>query len=206
MRLLVPVTMLLLTACAAPVKAPVATPPVSSSSMSPPALGPRFVWPLDDAEARITKKSFGTFVTPEDSPVQPERFTGYHAGIDFELLSGESEHDVEVRAICDGPVLRAQNVGGYGGVVVQLCALSGTRVTVLYGHLALPLIDVALDQELKTGDRIGVLGEGFSSETDGERPHLHLSVHRGENIEWRGYAHDEQTLGAWIDPARLIVQ
>src|SRR3989338_10346295 len=45
--------------------------------------------PLDNSSERVTKKPFGKYITPADSPVQPERFSGYHTGADFEVFSNE---------------------------------------------------------------------------------------------------------------------
>src|SRR3989344_6907506 len=42
------------------------------------------VWPVDEFEERITKKPFGIFITPQNSPIKPERFSGYHTGVDVE--------------------------------------------------------------------------------------------------------------------------
>jgi hypothetical protein len=50
--------------------------PDATSVVAQPA-GP-FVAPLDRASGRVTKKPFGIFVTPQNSPVQPERFRGFH--------------------------------------------------------------------------------------------------------------------------------
>jgi murein DD-endopeptidase MepM/ murein hydrolase activator NlpD len=152
----------------------------------------------------MTKKVFGTFITPESSPVQPERFRGYHAGIDLEMLPGESAHDVAVVAACDGAVIRRQRVGGYGGVVVQQCSVDGEVVTVLYGHLSLASVRVGIGEELQSGDAIGTLGEGYGVETDGERPHLHFAVHRGSKVDWRGYAQREDELQGWMDPGEVV--
>ena len=38
---------------------------------------------------RITKKPFGIFITTQNSPVQPERFSGYHTGVDVEYKDAE---------------------------------------------------------------------------------------------------------------------
>jgi murein DD-endopeptidase MepM/ murein hydrolase activator NlpD len=158
------------------------------------------VWepPLTRAEERVTKKPFGIKITRENSPVQPERFAGFHTGTDFELLPGEEAHGTSVQAVCAGPLLTRRAVSGYGGVAVQRCTLDGAPVTVLYGHLDLSSITAAVGQELSLGERIGTLGEGFSAETDGERPHLHLSIHRGEAVELRGYVQSEAQLAQWI--------
>lgn len=152
----------------------------------------------------MTKKVFGIFITPENSPVQPERFRGYHAGVDLELLPGESAHDVAVVAACDGEMIRRENVGGYGGVVVQRCTVNNENVTVLYGHLSLASVRVEIGDELHAGDAIGTLGEGYGVETDGERPHLHFAVHRGTDVDWRGYAQREEELQGWMDPGEVV--
>ncbi|MBU2259364.1 alpha/beta fold hydrolase [Patescibacteria group bacterium] len=158
-----------------------------------------FVPPLDRSDERVTKKPFGIYITPETSPVQPEKFTGYHTGTDFELSPGESAHDIEVRAICRGEVIYKNRVSGYGGVLVQRCIYKGETVTVLYGHLSLDSISANVGTQLKAGDRMGVFGEEFTEETDGERAHLHLGIHRGGEIEFRGYVGNEGELEGWVD-------
>jgi hypothetical protein len=164
------------------------------------------VWeaPLARAQERVAKKPFGIFITPETSPVQPERFTGYHTGADFELLPGEDAHAVDVHAVCTGPLIIRRAVNGYGGVAIQRCAPDGSPVTVLYGHLNLASIQAQVGDELIAGTRIGTLGEGFSTETDGERPHLHLSIHRGDAVEYRGYVQAQAELAQWIDPVNVL--
>ena len=154
--------------------------------------------PLYD-ERRVTKKPFGIFVTPEDSTVSPERFRGYHTGTDFEAFPGEDPHDLFVTALCDGDVLMRGDVNGYGGVLIQSCILDGQNVTVLYGHLSLDSIAVQKGDVLTKGYTIGTLGKGYSEETDGERPHLHLSIHKGTGVEYRGYVNSEAELKEWVD-------
>lgn len=151
--------------------------------------------------SRVTKKPFGIRIVPATSPVQPERFTGYHTGTDFEVLPGEDEERIAVPAICEGKIVTARRVGGYGGVALQACTIGGQNVTVLYGHLDEATL---ASGTLRAGDIVGFLGEGFSTETDGERPHLHLSVHKGGGAELRGYAQTERELDGWIDPQTLL--
>ncbi len=159
--------------------------------------------PINRMSERVTKKPFGIHITPKDSPVQPERFSGYHTGMDFELLPGETPHDIAVRAACTGDVIYRNRVGGYGGVVVQRCALEGKSVTVLYGHLSLASVAAAL-KNLQAGDRIGVLGTGFSDETDNERAHLHFAIHHGADVELKGYVPAEKDLTTWADPMTVF--
>lgn len=158
---------------------------------------------IDNAQARVTKKPFGIFITPETSPVQPEKFKGYHTGVDFELLEGEKEQDVAVRALCDGDVVLKEKISGYGGVLIQECLKYGKTYTVLYGHLSLASVQLSVGDMVEVGQYIGHLGRGYSEETDGERPHLHLSIHIGSDIELRGYVTSEMELAEWVDVMEL---
>jgi hypothetical protein len=160
--------------------------------------------PLSAARSRITKKPFGIKVSPASSPVQPERFFGYHTGTDFEILPGEDETPVPVAAVCAGTVAYKNYVSGYGGVLVQRCELDGQVVTVLYGHLKLASIIPAVGEGVQAGEQLGILGRGYSAETDGERKHLHLGIHKGKEIELRGYVQDPAELNAWLDPGRYL--
>ncbi len=153
--------------------------------------------------SRITKKPFGIRIDPATSPVQPERFSGYHSGADFELFTGEDPSAITIPALCEGQITYSGTVNGYGGVAIQTCTLAGEDVTVLYGHLAASSLK-AKGTQLAKGDAIGVLGKDKSDETDGERAHLHLSVHRGSSNELRGYAQSEDELSAWMDPVPFL--
>ncbi|MFA5134450.1 MAG: M23 family metallopeptidase [Patescibacteria group bacterium] len=159
-----------------------------------------FISPLDKPAERITKKPFGIYITPTASPVQPERFSGFHTGVDFEILAGEEDSDVAVTAGCSGTVRDKQRVSGYGGVLVQDCVLAGENVTVLYGHLNLDSITISVGDTLHQGDLIGNLGTGYSTQTDNERKHLHVSVHKGTGVNYKGYVSLESALEDWIDP------
>lgn len=162
------------------------------------------VSPIDKTAERVTKKLFGTYITPATSPIQPEKFTGYHTGLDYEILSGEEKVDVPVLAACTGNVRAVQTVTGYGGVLVQQCTIAGQTVTVLYGHIRLSSVKVNVGTALQAGTQFAVLGTGFSAETSGERKHLHFSVHKGTAINWRGYVSTKAALGDWLDPQPLL--
>lgn len=163
-----------------------------------------FSQPLDRAADRVTKKQFGTRVTPQSSPVQPEWFSGYHTGVDYETFPEEAEVDVPVRAVCAGPLFSARTASGYGGVAVQSCELGGDPVTVVYGHLRLTSITAKAGDRLAAGDTFGVLGTGYSRETDGERKHLHLAIYRGGTANIRGYVATSAELSGWIDPTQAF--
>ncbi|MBI2552772.1 M23 family metallopeptidase [Candidatus Uhrbacteria bacterium] len=185
-----------------------------------------FSAPIDRAAARVTKKPFGLKVAPENSPVQPERFSGYHTAVDFEVSDEEKDRDVEVRAFCGGTIREKRTADGYGGVVVQECVLGDQAVTVVYGHLKIdpspPPSPTRGEGEKKgespfqegekegvgeyvaPGDIIGVLGAGGTSETDGERKHLHFGIHKGTRLDLRGYVKSKTELDQWLNPWQYI--
>ncbi len=181
----------------------VAAPPVSQPEPAPAASPgqpqPEFTAPIADALARVTKKPFGIKVSPDNSPVSPERFSGYHTGVDFETTPDEADADIPVFAVCDGPLIYRGTVNGYGGVAVQRCKLNNEDITVLYGHLKLKSIAAAVNSDISAGDQLSILGQGYSAETDGERKHLHLGIHRGQEVNYLGYVPTEAQLKDWID-------
>lgn len=158
------------------------------------------VLPLDRVNERMTKKPFGMYITKQDSPVQPENFTGFHTGIDLEIFPEELEIDVSVKTMCVGKIVEKEYAIGYGGVVVQSCILNNELVTVIYGHLKLESIEYSVGDEAGAGEKLGVLGRAYSTETSGERKHLHLGIHRGELVNILGYVQSKSELSDWIDP------
>ncbi len=160
--------------------------------------------PISGALARVTKKPFGIKISPDNSPVSPEKFSGYHTGVDFETSEAEQNMAVPIYTICSGKLLVKKQATGYGGVVVQACEINQQAMTVVYGHLNLSSVSVKINQELKTGEQIGILGQGYSVETDGERKHLHLSIHRGQSVVLLGYVPESAQLKAWLDPMELL--
>lgn len=163
-----------------------------------------FAWPLDRAWARITKKPFGIKVSPTDSPISPERFSGYHTGVDFETFAEEQAGEVLVKTICSGPLVLKKWSTGYGGLAVQKCQLGRQAVTVVYGHLNITSISAAVGQEIKQGQGLGLLGQGYSKETDGERKHLHLGVHRGAIINLLGYVPNKSDSVGWLEASQSM--
>lgn len=163
-----------------------------------------FVPPLDKAAERITKKKFGQYITPQNSPVQPEKFTGYHTGVDFEIFPEELNQDVFVRAVCQGQLVLKETASGYGGLAVESCNLDNQPITVAYGHLKLSSVSKSVGDQVQAGEVIAILGANKSVETDGERKHLHLGFHQGSKIDIRGYVQDQTELSAWIDPCLYV--
>jgi len=157
--------------------------------------------PIDQFLSRITKKPFGILINPATSPVQPERFSGYHTGVDIEY-EDKPDDDIPVRAISEGSVLMATNAAGYGGVLVIGHKINGERRLVLYGHLDLKSLPKKGTQ-VSAGQQIGLLGEGGTSETDGGRKHLHFALLKTNKVDLRGYVATKRELEAWQNPLTI---
>ncbi len=160
--------------------------------------------PLSDQENRVVKKPFGIWITPETSPIQPERFRGFHTGTDFEIFPDELNVRVPVSAICEGRIIFKKWVAGYGGVMVQSCQLKNQPVTVIYGHLNLAESSAKLNQKIKAGQEIAILADHESSDSDGERKHLHLGIHKGSRLDLQGYVDSQKELNNWINFKELF--
>lgn len=163
-----------------------------------------FTPPLDNSASRVTKKPFGIYITARDSPVQPEKFTGFHTGVDFETSSAEQSSTVLVKAICEGKLISKEYASGYGGVLVEACSLNNEPITVIYGHLKLVSVKFNVGDSINSGETLGELGQGYSSETDRERKHLHLGIHKGSEINILGYVSSKDELSSWIDPCEFV--
>jgi len=157
-------------------------------------------FPIDQFKERITKKFFGTYVTPQNSPISPERFTGHHTGVDIEYQ--DVMGDVSVFAITDGTVIASQWVSGYGGVIILRVKIAGVDHNVLYGHLWSSSM-VKIGYGVTRGEKMGVFSTGYSAETDDERRHLHFSVLSDNRIDYKGYVQTKSELSGWIDPMTL---
>ncbi|MEO8065490.1 MAG: M23 family metallopeptidase [Candidatus Doudnabacteria bacterium] len=172
---------------------------ISTTENSEATAAPIFTAPISNALARITAKPLGIYITPETSPVPDDIFTGFHAGVDFEITAAEQNIDVPIMAICTGKLRTKEWAKGYGGVAVQDCILDNQPVTIIYGHMKLDSIIAIEGAELKQGDTLGILGQGFTSETDGRRKHLHLGIHKGNGPSILGYVPAKQDLAEYID-------
>lgn len=164
-------------------------------------------WPLDKSIERPKLLTFGMYVTPdpENNPIDPpERFSGYHTALDFEILPGEEDEDVSVKAICSGKVTAAELAEGYGGVFVHTCNLNEQLVSVLYGHLDNESFQLKVGDEVEKGRQIGKLAAARTEASGGNRKHLHLGIHKGEVGVFNGYVQLESELGEFIDPTSLL--
>ncbi|MEK7631873.1 MAG: M23 family metallopeptidase [Patescibacteria group bacterium] len=162
------------------------------------------VYPLNNFTTRITKKPFAKYITPKTSPIQPEKFQGYHTGADAETTAKEKNATIPVYSIAAGKVLFVGYVNGYGGVIIIRHTIGKETVTALYGHIRLASTDVKKNSTVKAGQKISILGKGFSSETSGERKHLHFGLLKGTNYSYRGYVTYKSSLGSWLDPVAWL--
>jgi hypothetical protein len=163
-----------------------------------------FVEPMPDALNRISKKNFGTEVYPGNSPVENERFSGFHTGVDLEVSDEELSQDVPVRAFCGGEIIQKRTASGYGGLVLQECLHDTQRLVIIYGHLNLASVPHKKGSYVAPGQLIGNLGDHESVQTDGERKHLHFGVYIGKGEDIRGYVNNAGDLGYWVNPVALL--
>jgi murein DD-endopeptidase MepM/ murein hydrolase activator NlpD len=170
---------------------------LQNNSDSPTHQQRTMIEPIRNFYERITKKTFGMYITPETSPVQPDKFTGFHTGVDVEY--DEVVRKVPVKAIADGTVIVSRFASGYGGVVMIRHNINDQYIVALYGHLGLESV-LPQGTVVRQGDTIGILGDGHSRETDGARKHLHFSILKKKSLDMRGYVQNEQDLEGWYDP------
>jgi murein DD-endopeptidase MepM/ murein hydrolase activator NlpD len=156
--------------------------------------------PVADFKPRITKKPFGIYITPQNSPVQPEKFTGYHTAVDVEYQ--DISANVPVYALSEGKIVLARTASGYGGILMLEFELNGNKHTAIYGHLRPSSLPKVEDKVVK-GQQIGLLGTGYSVETDGERRHLHFGILSDNRLDLKGYVKNKSELSGWIDPLTL---
>lgn len=160
--------------------------------------------PLKNMSQREIIKPYGIEITPGNSPVSPERFSGFHNALDLEVLENEDVKNVEFFAVCTGELIRKTTASGYGGYIVQECSVHNTRYSILYGHVDIDSISFSVGDTIEQSQKIGVLGEEYSPETDGERGHLHIAIQPGSQIDIRGYVQSKNELSQWVDPQPLF--
>lgn len=177
------------------------SPPLNTNSTNP---SPAVVEPIANFATRVTKKPFGIYITPKTSPIQPEKFTGYHTGADAETTAAEADQNTPIFAIASGSVVFADHVNGYGGVMIIKHTIGGKKLLSLYGHLRISSFTVTVGKTVTPGQRLAYLGTGFSSETDHERKHLHFGLINGWTITYKGYVTTKSALSSWMNPASWL--
>lgn len=164
-------------------------------------------WPMEKSLERPKLLTYGMYVTPdpEQNPIDPpERFTGYHTALDFEILKGEEETEVPIKAICSGKVTFVGTAQGYGGVFVHTCSLNDQTVSILYGHMDSKTFKLKAGDQIEKATVIGNLAAAHTEESGDNRKHLHLGIHKGEVGVFNGYVQSESELGEFIDPSSLL--
>ena len=106
-----------------------------------------------------------------------------------------------------GEVIKVGEVGGYGGVVAIKHNFEGNNdLTSVYGHLRLRDIKVSEGQKITSGYLIGYLGAAYSSETAGERKHLHFGFNKNSDLDIKGYVDNLEELSNWLSPKVFMEQ
>ncbi len=186
-----------------------------TQAASPTVNQSNYFFPLPNYFSRILVRKYGQLVSPSDRPNIPcgAEFSGYHDGDDLETTAAEQNQDVPVYAAAEGKVVLLEHVSGYGGLLVEASSLplsagptsakatAGEEVTIYYGHISLASAKVRQGEAVKSGQILANLGRGCSSQTDGERKHLHFAIHLGSSVDVRGYAPTREALSQWLNPA-----
>lgn len=166
-------------------------------------------FPVGNYEGREQYKSFGqyfdkSFYAGKES-LFPAQYTGFHAAADLEILPGEETKEVPVYAVTDGKISFSGMVGGYGGVISL--DMANDPHTALYGHLKTGSSPFKAGDSVKAGQFLANLGKAFSSETGGERKHLHFGIYNGKSAYFKGYETSQQAIqNKWVDPGTYLKQ
>ncbi len=174
-----------------------------------PALAQETGWyfPMADYAKRITVKSFGTLVDEafykgKEALFPFNRFSGYHAGVDLEVLPDDPER-VPVYAVAKGKITYIGTLSGYGGII--LLALAGEDHTALYGHVKITGLRLKTGDVVPAGDVLTYLGDAFSKETSKERKHLHFGIYKGVDRYFRGHEPSWASLiSKWMEPTEYL--
>lgn len=185
--------------------------PVDQNPDVPEAPKPNVIYPMSSFKDREIVNPFGRYFAPGTSS-HPDldvcsnavAYTGYHTALDIEALPDETSKSVPILSIASGIVRRATTASGYGGLVVIQYALNGQTYTAYYGHLNINSINLKENAKVNLGDKIGELGPACSSANGVTRKHLHFGLHKGTEIDIRGYVPSQNVLNNWADPASLL--
>jgi murein DD-endopeptidase MepM/ murein hydrolase activator NlpD len=146
-------------------------------------------------------------------PVGPPDGTGYynaqpfgtndHLGDDWNgTCGGDSDLNDPVFAIADGVVTEARDHGGGWGNVVRVAHACGDgpgqEVESLYAHLG--LIDVAVGQRVRRGQRVGTIGNAGGRYV----AHLHLELRAARGLPLGGGYGADRT--GYLDPTAFIAR
>lgn len=167
------------------------------SAVSEPQI-PHIVLPVNEYAQRSTVKRFGDFVQ--------DRFQGYHVGDDIEFNDQESlNQEIPVVSISDGIVTRVDSISGYGGFLSINHEIDGKTLHANYGHLDLRSTKLKQGDRVAKGQFLANLGDHKSSETDGERKHLHFALYEGTQTRINGYEALSKNVANWINPTAFFI-
>lgn len=163
-------------------------------------------YPLQNTLKRQSLKTFGEYIDANFYKTAPEvfpaKFTGYHAGTDWEIFSDELNKEVPVYTVSAGKIIYSGTVSGYGGLILE--QLDGINKTALYGHLK-PSSLILSGKSVKAGEKIAVLGNAYSDETAGERKHLHFGIYNGNDLYFKGYEDNLYSINSkWVNPLLFL--
>ncbi len=166
-----------------------------------------FTYPLSQTLERPSYKSFGQYFDKKSyvgkENLYPNQFIGFHAGTDFEIFPEEKNTNVPIFAISDGTISFVGTVTGYGGLILE--KLTNSDLTVLYGHLKLFNINLKVGDQVQANQTLAILGNQFSTETGGERKHLHFAIYKGHDLYFKGYENTKEALNEiWVDPLLFL--
>lgn len=179
--------------------------PITSST---PETATTVYYPMTRYTERITNRWYDKQITAADRDPLPcgYPFTGYHTGDDLEVFPEELTTKTPVYAIAAGTVQSVGTLNGYGGLIVITHVIDGQTVTAYYGHINTSNTTIKEGDKVTAGQRITDLGDNCSTQTDGERKHLHFAIHNGSAIDVRGYADSQQEIAAWINPKEFLAR
>lgn len=116
---------------------------------------------------------------------------------------GDTPQEVPVMAIANGTVLLSRWASGYGGVIAIEHTVNNERITAIYGHVKQSSIP-GVGTRVRLGQQVGILGEGGSRDTDGERKHLHFGILKGKSTNIAGYTWTKEEVAGWVDPLMVV--
>lgn len=169
-------------------------------------LASSWFYPLENTLQRSQYKKFGQYIDKEfykgNDQIFPNQFVGYHAGVDLEIFLEEKNQLVPIYAVSDGKIIYYGDVSGYGGLILQKL---NNGYVVLYGHLKLNQTKLKVGDKVKAGEILTYLGDAYSTETGGERKHLHFAIYKGIGQYFKGYEVNKTDLqNKWLDPLLFL--
>ena len=186
-----------------------ATPSVTPTSVFDPKYG--LTYPMSNFKSRVWLNGFGNNPSKTINRNDYSDYIctgqtmkdGLHTAVDAEVSREEINEDIPVYSIADGEVRQAQEVSGYGGLIIIQYNIQGADYTALYGHLNSKTFSAKEGSKVTKGEKLALLGAECSSENGNVRKHLHFGIHKGTAIDIKGYVANTIALSSWLDPFQL---